>query len=42
MHRIFTFFNNMAKNMDTVKKHEKKMFQELSLLHSNEIKSKDA
>jgi hypothetical protein len=32
----------MAKNMDTVKKHEKKMFQELSLLHSNEIKSKDA
>lgn len=42
MHKIFTFFNSMAKNMDTVKKYEKKMFQELSLLHSKEIKAKDA
>lgn len=25
MHKIFTFFNRMAKNMDTVKKYEKKI-----------------
>lgn len=33
MHRIFTFFNSMAKNMDTVKKYEKKIDNSYVLIY---------